>query len=348
MDEDDAHRLYTDLLGAGQAAARFKHGLGFKRDNSAVDGPVGGRLPSPTRREDNGPRRPLLTSCRMARSRSRSRTPERHRLQRQDCDRHGEQRYRTRSKSPGRFKRQRERRRSRSRDRELARDRYTSRRRSTSRDRSRERRPDGDRPRRGTDYSKCIRGWDRMSAHEKMKARTRYHLSHVQERSGHGVTNDADRGWERFLFNKSAPLDDDLVANEGGEQHRLAPYETRNESGTMAQALRQIHSQGAFHFSAATLRERTQQDIDRRHESAVFGARSAHVPEVHGQPQAVCGEITVPEASHGGTISSSGLVASVNDDEDAPVLVTLAEASPTTKPSAPSWRTLRKPKLAAS
>ncbi|KAM1186303.1 hypothetical protein ACFXTH_015437 [Malus domestica] len=152
------------------------------------------------------------------RSRSRSRSRERH-LRRRSRSR---ERYRERD-------RERERRRMRSESDSDGgrRRRWTSRIRSPSpRDRRKERRRSrSSSPReRGSerskgkagkernggsaDHSKLIEGYDKMSAAERVKAKMKLQLAETAEKD---TTKGMGSGWERFEFNKDAPLDDEDV-----------------------------------------------------------------------------------------------------------------------------------------
>lgn len=182
-----------------------------------------------------------------------------------------------------------------------------------------------------------------------MKARTSYHLSSIGDRkSKSGDKGDGRSGWERYVFNKSAPLDEDEVALETGEQHRMAISEIRNESGEMAKALRQINAQGAFHFSASAISDRKRKENEERHEAALFGSSNT-----------VLGNAQVKGAPERKTATSVGATKPClmleEEDEDRPVIVDLPDETPApcsmSKPSmkvTPSWRTLRKPKAPPS
>ncbi|XP_054822034.1 uncharacterized protein LOC129320548 isoform X2 [Prosopis cineraria] len=58
----------------------------------------------------------------------------------------------------------------------------------------------------GPDYARLIRGYDKMSPAERIKAKMKLQLSETAE-------NDSEKGvgWERFEFNKDAPVDDEEI-----------------------------------------------------------------------------------------------------------------------------------------
>uniref|UniRef100_A0A0E0C6C7 Uncharacterized protein n=1 Tax=Oryza meridionalis TaxID=40149 RepID=A0A0E0C6C7_9ORYZ len=248
MEEEKAAAYYDELNRKGEGARRFKQGLGFSSSDpqstsfpskppstsssSFLSGFVrAGATPAPAQPTKQPPPPPPHEPSRTGRH-SRSPSPSR--------------RHRTRSRSPSRSRRHRSRsrerrRRSRSRERERE-DRRASRRRSRSRSRSRspsrrsgrssysedrhgDRRRDDGGGRRGSskgrggreggkvDYSRLIEGYDRMTPAERVKAKMKLQLSETASKDS--TLGNATVGWERFEFNKDAPLDEDDNDVEG-------------------------------------------------------------------------------------------------------------------------------------
>ncbi|XP_051123227.1 uncharacterized protein LOC127246073 [Andrographis paniculata] len=205
-------------------------------------------------------------SRKRSRSRSRSRSPSR--------DKHKEKRSRRRSRSRDRHSRRsrsrdrRSRKRSRSRSRE-----YDSRRKNRSRSRSRSgernkersgRRPSpaGRRPEKSKkgggaaiDYPKLIEGYDNMTPAERVKAKMKLQLSKTAENDeaiGQGT------GWERFEFNKDAPLDDEEV-------------EAVDDDSEVVKRIGQ-----SFRFSAVEAKR--EETVKVAHDEAMFGGSSYPLP----------------------------------------------------------------------
>ncbi|CAD6230282.1 unnamed protein product [Miscanthus lutarioriparius] len=287
MEEAKAAAYYDELNRKGEGARRFKQGLGFSSSSSdaaafpskptassflsgfvrAGAAPAAAQLPNPAKqppphsRPPSSPRRrsssPPLSPPRI---RSRSRSPSR------------SSRRRSRSRSRSRERR----RRSRSRER----DRRASRRRSRSRgSRSPSRRSGrsshsegrwerhGDRRRRHDDghqsskgrgdrdggkmdYSRLIEGYDKMTPAERVKAKMKLQLSETAAKDS--TLGTATVGWERFQFNKDAPLDEDNddveVANDDaslvkniGKSFRLSAVESKHED-----KVRDAHDEAIF------------------------------------------------------------------------------------------------------
>ncbi|KAL6183201.1 hypothetical protein ACLB2K_044612 [Fragaria x ananassa] len=175
-------------------------------------------------------------------SRKRSRSRERHsrhrsRSRERHSDRDRERRRRRWSRSGSKSDDGGRRRRSRS-----PRNRRNERRRSRSRSSSppRERGLEKSRGKLekersgGHDYQKLIQGYDKMSAAERVKAKMKLQLAETAEKD---TTKGMD-GWERFDFDKHAPLDDDEIegaeddaalVNHIGKSFRFSAYETKRE-----------------------------------------------------------------------------------------------------------------------
>ncbi|KAM1681886.1 hypothetical protein ACFX1S_039361 [Malus domestica] len=197
-------------------------------------------------------------SRKRSRSRSRSRSRERHSRRRsrsrerhRERDRDRERRKRSRSGSDsdgGRRRRGRSRSRSRSpRDRRKERRRSRS---SSPRERVSERtkgKSGKERKGGGADYSKLIEGYDKMSAAERVKAKMKLQLAETSEKD---AAKGMGSGWERFEFNKDAPLDDEEVeaadddaalVKHIGQSFRFSAVETKRE-----EQLRSAHDEAMF------------------------------------------------------------------------------------------------------
>ncbi|XP_057420601.1 uncharacterized protein LOC130714694 [Lotus japonicus] len=206
---------------------------------------------------------------RRSRSRSRSRSRERYRNRGKDS----RSRRRSRSRSRDRSHRHSDRDRSRSdsdgeRDRDRRRrDRERGRRRSRSVSPRRQRRSEKNgREDRGkgremakentagvVDYAKLIRGYDNMSAAERVKAKMKLQLSETAAKD-----SEKGAGWERFEFNKDAPLDDEEI-------------EVAEDDGSLVKHIGQ-----SFRFSAVEAKR--EERIQAAHEEAMFGASALPPP----------------------------------------------------------------------
>ncbi|PUZ55289.1 hypothetical protein GQ55_5G200600 [Panicum hallii var. hallii] len=286
MEEAKAAAYYDELNRKGEGARRFKQGLGFSSSSDATSFPSkptaassflsgfvrAGAAPAPTQ-PSNLAKPPPPHSERPSSTRPRSRSPPPSRS-----------RTRSRSRSPSRSSRRRSRSRSRSRSRERRRrsrsrerDRRSSRRRSRSRSRSPSRRSgrsslsEGRRDRHGdrrhddgrdsskarggrdggkVDYSRLIEGYDRMTPAERVKAKMKLQLSETSAKDS--TLGTASVRWERFDFNKDAPLDEDNddveVANDDaslvkniGKSFRLSAVESKHED-----KVRDAHEEAIF------------------------------------------------------------------------------------------------------
>ncbi|XP_047311321.1 zinc finger CCCH domain-containing protein 13 isoform X3 [Impatiens glandulifera] len=202
------------------------------------------------------------------RSRDRRRSTERERdnVKYRDRDRHSRQR--SRSLSPHR-------RRSSSRDRNRDRDRDRRRRRSRSRERRRSR---SDSPRRNgvkntkhdskeraatstvkdkigvVGYAKMIDGYDNMSAVERLKAKMKFQLSEAAETDT--INKGMGPGWERFEFNKDAPLDDEEI--EAAVEDDAAIVKRIGQS-----------------FRLSAVKAKREEQIKMAHDEAIFGTSSS-------------------------------------------------------------------------
>ncbi|CAL2261563.1 unnamed protein product [Prunus armeniaca] len=227
--------------------------------------------------EEKQPPRVSHRESKHSRKRSRSRSRERHSRRRS----RSRERHRDRDRD-----RDRERDRDKDRDRDRDRDRERRRRRSRSgsgsdggrrrkgksrsrslspRDRRKERRSRSSSPReRGlekskgktgkerngaADYSKLIQGYDKMSAAERVKAKMKFQLAETAEKD---TTKGMGSGWERFEFNKDAPLDDEEV-------------EVAEDDAALVK-----HIGRSFRFSA--IENKREEKIKTAHDEAMFGS----------------------------------------------------------------------------
>lgn len=96
------------------------------------------------------------------------------------------------------------------------------------------------------DYSRLIEGYDKMSAAERVKAKMKLQLSDTAKQDTMGS------GWERFEFDKDAPLDDGEV-------------EVADDDAALVKHIGQ-----SFRFSA--IEARREEQIKAAHDEAMFGA----------------------------------------------------------------------------
>ncbi|EPS72656.1 hypothetical protein M569_02100, partial [Genlisea aurea] len=237
MEDDKLAEYYDDLTRRGSGAARFKQGLGFSTDaassgndrgppsrgsalpttSSFLSGFVRASSPSNASEFDKQAR---LQSIQDKLSRKPQEKTVSSRQENHSSDRSAYKHRSHRSRSRERESRRRSRSRSRSRERR-SRDKGKYRSRSRSSDRNREktrhRDPHEEMKHRNqkvggsggaTDYAKSIEGYCRMTPAERVKAKMKLQLSQTadnDEMLGKGS------GWERFDFNKDAPLEDEEV-----------------------------------------------------------------------------------------------------------------------------------------
>ncbi|KAK9104742.1 hypothetical protein Scep_021586 [Stephania cephalantha] len=212
--------------------------------------------------------------------RSSSRERERS-LRKRSRDRSGS-RLRDRSSSRERRKRRRSRSRSRSYEERRRRRRSRSRSASPPRQRSEKSRDYGLKDRRddkghkertvGVDYERLIDGYAEMTQAERIKAKMKVQLSQTVEKDTKKGT-----GWERFEFNKDAPLDDEeieaaeddakLVKNIG-QSFRFSALEARRD-----EQIRTAHDEAMFGVPTAQSSILTRGD-------AMFGTPAAQPPSV--------------------------------------------------------------------
>ncbi|KAF5796760.1 hypothetical protein HanRHA438_Chr08g0367731 [Helianthus annuus] len=207
-----------------------------------------------------------------------------------ESDRHPSRRRRSRSRSRSRDdnERSKNRHRHRSSSRDRDRDRYGDRDRDRYRDRDRDRERDRGRRRRsrsrsrsvsprrrrseksrdvdddrksrkektgGVDYAKSIDGYDKMSPAERVKAKMKLQLSSTAKQD---EANGMGSGWERFNFDKDAPLDDEEI-------------EAAEDDGALVKHIGQT-----FRFSAVEAKR--EEKIKATHDEAIFGTSSLAPP----------------------------------------------------------------------
>ncbi|XP_050377994.1 uncharacterized protein LOC126795194 [Argentina anserina] len=268
MEEAKAAAYYEDLTRRGEGAARFKQGLGFssaKSDSESV--PARGsalaytssssfmskfvKASSPGKTSElekqaqvqsiqNKLKRKKTEELAGEEDKRRARVSERDRdSRRRSRSRERQSRHRSRSRSRERY-RDRERDRERRRRSRSPRNPRKERRRSRSKSPARERGLEKSRGRLekerigGADYYRLIQGYDKMSAAERVKAKMKLQLA---ETAGKDTTKGTE-GWERFDFDKNAPLDDDEIevaeddaalVNHIGKSFRFSAFETKKE-----------------------------------------------------------------------------------------------------------------------
>lgn len=105
------------------------------------------------------------------------------------------------------------------------------------------------------DYSKLINGFDSMTPAEKVKAKMRLQLS---ETVGKDTKKGMSEDWERFDFNKEAPLDDDAKLDYFGD-------DTGAKDDTEF-----LRNTGTTFLSSAGQAKR-ESDIQAAHDAAIFG-----------------------------------------------------------------------------
>ncbi|KAK7330441.1 hypothetical protein VNO77_24635 [Canavalia gladiata] len=193
-------------------------------------------------------------SRRRSRSRSRERYRERGRESRRQSRSRDNHRHRDSDRDRRERERERGRRRSRSRSISPRKQRRSEKDSSDVRDRGKRLSEMRNGKNAGVDYSKLIEGYEHMSSAERVKAKMKLQLSETSAQdSEKGV------GWERFEFNKDAPLDDEEI-------------EAAEDDASLVKHIGQ-----SFRFSAVEARREEQ--VQAAHEEAIFGA-TAHPPPI--------------------------------------------------------------------
>lgn len=289
MEEEKAAAYYDELTRKGGGAARFKQGLGFSSSSASENDAVPAkhtsflsnfvRASSPT--TASHPEKPsqLESIQNKLKKKPSEEKPAQSRVNTKDSDR---DRDRERShRDRGRDHRDRDRERShrdrgrdhRDRDRDRGRsnrDRDGNREREyKDRERERGRRRSVSPPREGrggnrrevekernskVDYSRLIEGYDHMTPAERVKAKMKLQLAETANKD-----ETKGSGWERFEFDKDAPLDDEEI-------------EAAEDDAALVKHIGQ-----SFRFSA--IEARREEQIKAAHDEAMFGA-SAVPPSV--------------------------------------------------------------------
>ncbi|EEF52072.1 serine/Arginine-related protein 53 [Ricinus communis] len=276
MEEDKAAAYYEELTRKGEGAARFKQGLGFSSNNSApsrgssfssssssfLSNFVKSSSPTQTSKFE---KEAQLEAIQNKLKKKPKDDPSSRVSERNSRDSSHRRRSRSRERYSDRDRRHR---RSRSRSRSRSRDRRPERRNRRSRSssprgrsrseksRTRDAEPKGARKEKngGVDYSKLIHGYENMTAAEKVKARMKFQLNETAEKD---PTKGMGSGWERFEFDKDAPLDNEEI-------------EAAEDDAALVKHIGQ-----SFRFSAVEARKNEQ--IKVAHDEAMFG-----VPAIRG------------------------------------------------------------------
>ncbi|KAL4633917.1 hypothetical protein ACB092_04G158100 [Castanea dentata] len=289
MEEDKAAAYYDELSRKGQGAARFKQGLGFSSESKAPPS-RGSALPSassflssfvrassPSKASELEKQAQLESIQNKLKKKPTSDKQEKHSRASEKTDR---DRDRDRDRHSRRRSRSRERHRDRDRDRD--RDRERKRRRSVSpRERRRSektRSEDKEREKDRVDFSKLIEGYDKMTPAERVKAKMKLQLAETAEKD---ETKGMGSGWERFEFNKDAPLDDEEI--EAAEDDKALVK----------------HIGQSFRFSAVETRREEQ--IKAAHDEAMFGASSIPPSISESEPEM---EDNKEESNENGLVTS--------------------------------------------
>ncbi|KAH0922282.1 hypothetical protein HID58_022300 [Brassica napus] len=256
MEEEKAAAYYDELTRKGEGAARFKQGLGFSSGNDAVPERASAIAssssflnqfvkassnPKPT--ENDSDIRSIRDKLKKEKNKpedqqhSEKSSSDRRRYRSGERDERDRRRSRSAERRSGYGDRERRRRRSRSRERRRSED-----------DRRGRRREDANEKKKKIDYSRLIKGYDDMSAAEKVKAKMKLQLDETAEKD-----TSKGAGWERFDFDKDAPLDDEEV-----------------EEGTDDDAALVKRMGQSFRFNA--IESRREEQLKDAHDEAMFGA----------------------------------------------------------------------------
>ncbi|KAL2482471.1 hypothetical protein Fot_43915 [Forsythia ovata] len=235
-----------------------------KQDKNSRNSGRRSRSPDRDKTRDRHSRRRSLSPNRHSklRSPSRSRSPVRHSSRRsRSPDSYSRRRHRSRDRRSRRRSRSPEdhgsRRKHQSRSRSRERNRERSKRSGSPRDtRSEKGKKHGEKKNGGgdggrADYTKLIEGYDKMTPAERVKAKMKLQLSETAEKD---ETMGTGSGWERFDFNKDAPLDDEEI-------------EAAEDDVALVKHLGQ-----SFRFSVVEAKK--EEDIKAAHDEAMFGASS--------------------------------------------------------------------------
>ncbi|KAM7275861.1 hypothetical protein ACFE04_017727 [Oxalis oulophora] len=288
MEEEKAVAYYNELTRKGEGAARFKQGLGFglssgsskdtvptrgsalsssSSSSSFLSSFVKASSPSNSSQLDkeaqlSSIQNKLKKKSTESQQRSKDDRDRDSRVSERDIRRR-EDRSRSRSRSRERYRdRDRDRYSNRSRDRDVDR-RDSRRKRRRSRERSESPRRDGRRSReRDLAVKDRVEGYDKMTPAERVKAKMKLQLAQTSQKDS---TIGTGSGWERFEFDKDAPLDDDAEEIEGAEGD--------------AAVIKHVGQ----NFRFAAIEQKREEQIRAAHDEAMFGVssnQSSLTPEV--------------------------------------------------------------------
>ncbi|KAJ0248423.1 Uncharacterized protein HA466_0155230 [Hirschfeldia incana] len=276
MEEEKAAAYYEELTRKGEGAARFKQGLGFSSGNDAV--PERGSAiassssflnqfvkassnPKPAENDSD------IRSIRDKLKKKEKNKPEDQHHSRVSDKSYRDSGYRHRHRSRERDERDRRSSRFGDSDRRRRRSRSSSPRRERRRredDRRGRRKEDGkEKKKKKIDYSRLIKGYDDMSAAEKVKAKMKLQLDETAEKD-----TSKGAGWERFEFDKDAPLYDEEV-----------------EEGTDDDAALVKRMGQSFRFNA--IESKREEQLKDAHDEAMFGAPTGHTLISHSEDDVV-------------------------------------------------------------
>ncbi|XXG44326.1 hypothetical protein AAC387_Pa01g4160 [Persea americana] len=286
MEEEKAAAYYEELTRKGEGAARFKQGLGYSSSPSNPPPAASSSfLSSFVRASSPGSASKLQKEAQLHKIQSKLKKskaiPSTTQSHESDRDLGHKHRHRSSREEEHSDREESSRRRRRDRDRD---DRKSNSRRhrscSSDEERSRRRRrrsrsrSSSPRPRRSerrdgrggesrgernatrennggiVDYSKLIPGYDEMTLPERVKAKMKLQLSQTAAKDTVKTT-----GWERFDFNKDAPLDDEEI-------------EVAEDDAALVKNLDR-----SFRFSAVEAKREA--DIQAAHDQAIFGSSAA-------------------------------------------------------------------------
>ncbi|KAK4843886.1 hypothetical protein QYF36_013936 [Acer negundo] len=295
MEEEKAAAYYDELTRKGGGAARFKQGLGFSSsgpENDAAPTKQASsssflsnfvKASSPTT-ASNLQKKSELESIQSKLKKKPGREEQTHssRVSSRDRERdHGDRDRERKRDYRDREKDYRHRDRDRDRDRGRDyRDRDRERRRSVSppRERREEKRSESGKARKErsdkVDFARLIEGYDKMTPAERVKAKMKLQLAETAEKD---ETKGMGSGWERFEFDKDAPLDDEEL-------------EVADDDVALVKHIGQ-----SFRFSA--IEARREEQIKAAHDEAMFGT-SAVPPSVSSDSE--------PEADNSEKKSNEG------------------------------------------
>ncbi|GJU56322.1 serine/arginine-related protein 53 [Tanacetum coccineum] len=289
MEEEKAATYYEELTRKGSGAARFKQGLGFSNDaavperasafpssSSFLSSFVKASGPS-----DTSDKQTHIQSI-QDKLKKKPRVSNDHR----DKDRdHRDRDYRDMDRDRDRGRRRRSRSVSPRQKSDKRRSRNVSPRRKSDKRRedARSDRKSGKERSGRVDYDKLIQGYDKMTPAERVKAKMKLQLSATAKQD---EANGMGSGWERFNFDKDAPLDDE------------EEIEAAEDDGDLMKHIGQT-----FRFSAVEARR--EEKVKATHDEAIFGTPSLPPPvDTDSEPEAKNSTKESPEAAPAASLIS--------------------------------------------